>query len=261
MPHHSLHHRFRNMTDPFRHTTPNLNRLAARGVTFSRAYSSYPLCSPSRQSFLTGRSPDSLRASPSDIRPFTLYGARNSLAPRALPRMLERLNHPGGGPAFKTWQVGKVSHDLDDQLISQTSLPEGPRQYLLPGATGYNDAGMSSVYCARSEALRGEDCPEPGGGDGGEKPCLVCTDSLKTHVPPSSSACADYSTQTLGCGVRMITTMYVRVTNAGISSSSMLGRSGRESGPNAGSQWWDFTVPTPSSPPLVSARKPWRTCG
>lgn len=37
--------------------TPNIERLAARGMTFSRAYSSSPLCSPTRASILTGLSP------------------------------------------------------------------------------------------------------------------------------------------------------------------------------------------------------------
>ncbi|WP_235908969.1 sulfatase [Roseiconus nitratireducens] len=37
--------------------TPNIQRLAKRGMTFSRAYSSSPLCSPTRASILTGTSP------------------------------------------------------------------------------------------------------------------------------------------------------------------------------------------------------------
>ncbi|MGB7345852.1 MAG: sulfatase [Pirellulaceae bacterium] len=37
--------------------TPNMERLAERGMTFSRAYASSPLCSPTRASLLTGLSP------------------------------------------------------------------------------------------------------------------------------------------------------------------------------------------------------------
>ena len=37
--------------------TPSIERLAARGMTFNRAYSASPLCSPTRASILTGLSP------------------------------------------------------------------------------------------------------------------------------------------------------------------------------------------------------------
>jgi arylsulfatase A-like enzyme len=42
-------------TDLYR--TPNIERLAKQGMTFTRAYSSSPLCSPTRASIMTGLSP------------------------------------------------------------------------------------------------------------------------------------------------------------------------------------------------------------
>ncbi len=39
------------------HETPNLDRLAARGVRLTQAYSASPLCSPTRSSILTGQYP------------------------------------------------------------------------------------------------------------------------------------------------------------------------------------------------------------
>jgi uncharacterized sulfatase len=39
-------------------TTPNVNRIASRAVRFDRAYCQYPVCSPSRVSFLSGRRPE-----------------------------------------------------------------------------------------------------------------------------------------------------------------------------------------------------------
>lgn len=43
--------------DPIAHT-PNIDRLAKRGIAFSHAYSQYPFCNPSRVSLMTSLRPD-----------------------------------------------------------------------------------------------------------------------------------------------------------------------------------------------------------
>ena len=56
--------------------TPNLERLAARGVTFRHAYAAAPVCTPSRTSLMTGLSPGRSR-----ITYWTLHADSDTSAP------------------------------------------------------------------------------------------------------------------------------------------------------------------------------------
>ena len=72
--------------------TPNVDRLAARGVRFDRAYTQLPLCSPSRSSFLTGRRPNVTGAAhqPGAANPFTFHFRTKIPATITLPQAFKR---------------------------------------------------------------------------------------------------------------------------------------------------------------------------
>jgi uncharacterized sulfatase len=80
--------------------SPHIDRLAARGVRFDRAYCQYPLCNPSRVSFLSGRRPETSGV-------YTLNIAPRTALPDAvmLPQFFRDLGHYTAG-------VGKVYHSI-----------------------------------------------------------------------------------------------------------------------------------------------------
>ncbi len=83
--------------------TPNVDRLAARGVRFDRAYCQFPLCNPSRVSFLTGRYPHRTGV-------LGNLDALRARMPNAVT--LAQLLHQAG---YVTRRAGKVFHGgLDD---------------------------------------------------------------------------------------------------------------------------------------------------
>ena len=84
-------------------STPALSRLAQAGMRFNRAYCQYPVCGPSRASFLTGVYPESTGVldNKTDIR-----GVNPGL--KSLPQLFKEAGYWTGG-------VGKVFHGKLDQ--------------------------------------------------------------------------------------------------------------------------------------------------
>ncbi len=78
--------------------TPNLDRLARKGVIFDHAYCQYPVCNPSRSSFLTGLRPDTTQIL-ENVTPWT----RNVKNHTTLPKMFRNND-------FYTVSMGKVFH-------------------------------------------------------------------------------------------------------------------------------------------------------
>ena len=78
--------------------TPNLNRLAQRGVRFERAYVQYPVCNPSRVSFLTGLRPETAR-----VLDNTTYFRRPLPDIVTLPQLFKQ-------QGYFTASLGKIFH-------------------------------------------------------------------------------------------------------------------------------------------------------
>ncbi len=85
--------------------TPNIDRIAARGTRFDRAYSQYPLCNPSRTALLTGRYPTQTR----------IYNS-NDYFRRKFPDWVT-LPQYFKNNGYATLRSGKIFHGgIDDQV-------------------------------------------------------------------------------------------------------------------------------------------------
>ncbi|WP_414663014.1 sulfatase [Horticoccus sp. 23ND18S-11] len=80
--------------------SPHIDRLAARGARFDRAYAQYPLCNPSRVSFLTGRRPETTGV-------YVLNTPPHTAVPDAvtLPRFFRQQGYATAG-------AGKIFHNV-----------------------------------------------------------------------------------------------------------------------------------------------------
>ena len=86
------------------HQTPNILGLANRGMRFSSAYASAPVCSPSRYSIQFGQTPARLRM----IRVGMNTNHINHQRPTTIPKLLKKVN-----PAYITAHYGKWGIDVD----------------------------------------------------------------------------------------------------------------------------------------------------
>lgn len=113
--------------------TPNIDHLAARGVNFTDAHASSPLCGPSRAALLSG-----MRATTSGLHDNTSEFLKHPLltANENLPQFFKRAG-------YRTFASGKIFHEDYPQFWDEF-LPRSGRMYTAgqPKKHGFTVAGI-----------------------------------------------------------------------------------------------------------------------
>jgi uncharacterized sulfatase len=138
--------------------TPNIDRIADRGVRFDRSYCQFPLCSPSRTSLMTGLAPDTT----------TVYNLQKHFR-EALPDVvtLPQLFQKNG---YFTARVGKIYHYGVPRDIGTDGLDDKPSWHKTvnpcgvdhtkeePLLTNYTPArGLGSAICFHASAAKDDE--------------------------------------------------------------------------------------------------------
>jgi arylsulfatase A-like enzyme len=97
--------------------TPNLDQLAAEGVSFSQAYTNNPMCTPARAAMLTGRYPHALRDEHN--RPYWYNDRLLDVDECGIAKSLTQAGYSCG-------YIGKMHTDRGG---SGTHVPAGPRRH------------------------------------------------------------------------------------------------------------------------------------
>jgi arylsulfatase A-like enzyme len=127
--------------------SPHIDRLAARGLVFERAYCQQALCSPSRISLLSGRHPETTRI-------FTIGPALRETMPEVITLPQHFKLH-----GYFARSLGKVFHvGIDDP--ASWSIPSWHSK-----APRYGPEGTAAVARRRAE-LQASGKPLPGKGEG-----------------------------------------------------------------------------------------------
>ena len=140
--------------------TPNIDRLAARGVRFDRAYVQYTVCNPSRASFLTGLRPEQTRV----VGNRTFF--RSTLPDVVTLPQLFRQNGARAESHGKIYHAGGSLNDINSDWLDTSKSWDVARMYQ-PTAAGRkgdvrNLTGGVLKWCEVG-AMEGGDEDQPDG--------------------------------------------------------------------------------------------------
>ena len=182
--------------------TPNIDRLAARGVRFDRAYCNYPVCNVSRTSFLSGRYPEVTGVLNNATNPRIRLGPDFQFLPEYF-RARGYFTAGCGKVAHGTFNqvlkwdyysepqrgIGAEDDDRVPQRKAKQSGKKAGRKGKAPADNDANATGVPFPWQATSNA----DADEPDGqtarrllkfiGEKREQPFFVVAGFHKPHVP------------------------------------------------------------------------------
>ena len=115
--------------------TPNMDKLASRGIIFDRFYSASAVCSPTRASVLTGRNPLRMNIP-------TANSGRMPDEEITLPEILKTKGYACGH--FGKWHLGTLTETVLD--ANRGGRPEHENAYTLPTEHGYD-----RFFCTESK--------------------------------------------------------------------------------------------------------------
>jgi iduronate 2-sulfatase len=160
--------------------SPNIDRLAARGVRFDRAFCNYPVCNASRTSLLSGKRPD------------TTGVVDNVTPPRTFLKDAVMLPEHFRRSGYTTLKVGKIFHtgkqfedprswDLD--IVEDATSKKPPEEQIIrkQGKSGIvlkaDDADTWDGFVARMAVQLMEQSAK------GEKPFFLAAGFRRPHSP------------------------------------------------------------------------------
>lgn len=140
--------------------TPNLNRLAKRGVRFQHAYCQQALCNPSRSSMLTGRRPDSLRLwhngmhfreRNADVVTLPQWFLKHGYTTRCVGKIFHNWHTAEKGDR-RSWSAPEFLHYANHGADAAQVVGEPPRNHASSAPRNYGDVPLYECRDVPDEA-------------------------------------------------------------------------------------------------------------